>query len=93
MSEAPITEIKCPECYVSIWQNLEMPYLICPHCGARLPKLNQFSSEDANEGVFKEIQNENTQNYLFRNPAFDVDSVSDTCNTGSGNCISTFRIA
>jgi|GEM_PF-6121789 len=68
--------IICPKCQAELSQDdvdldygldeitkeeeLEMPYLICPHCGARLPEPNQFSSEDANEGVFKETQNENT---------------------------------
>lgn len=39
----------CPECHAEFYENPQIPYLICPHCGA---KLNEFSSEDADEGVF-----------------------------------------
>lgn len=42
-----MTKQLCPECQAIIWQNPEIPYLICPQCGCKLP---EHSSEDADEG-------------------------------------------
>ena len=42
-----MTKQLCPECDSVIWQNPEIPYLICPQCGCKLP---EQSSEDADEG-------------------------------------------
>lgn len=41
----------CHECYCDIWY-VGDKYLHCPHCGA---KLNECSSEDANDGVFTDL--------------------------------------
>jgi uncharacterized Zn finger protein (UPF0148 family) len=46
-----MTKKRCPECYCPFWDNPEIPYLKCPHCGA---KLNECSSEDADDGHFSE---------------------------------------
>jgi len=45
-----MTKQLCPECDSVIWQNPEIPYLICPQCGCKLP---EYSSEDADEGITK----------------------------------------
>lgn len=45
-----MTKQICPECYTVIWQNPALPYLICPHCGCKLP---EYSSEDADEGALE----------------------------------------
>lgn len=49
-------EKTCPECHCPYMDNPLMPWLICPHCGA---KLNEYSSEDASEGELQTILNHN----------------------------------
>ncbi len=44
-----MTKQSCPECQAIIWQNPEIPYLICPQCGCKLP---EYSSEDADDGKY-----------------------------------------
>jgi len=41
-------QCECPECHCDIWHTGER-YLHCPHCGK---KLNEASSEDADDGQF-----------------------------------------
>ena len=47
-------EKTCPECHAEFYENPQIPYLICPHCGA---KLNEYSSEDASDGELQTILN------------------------------------
>lgn len=44
----------CPDCGNQYWNDQAVQHIICPHCGA---KLNEFSSEDADDGKFKENTN------------------------------------
>ena len=42
---------QCASCDCDIWIKDGVRHLICPHCGA---KLNEYSSEDADEGKHEE---------------------------------------
>jgi predicted RNA-binding Zn-ribbon protein involved in translation (DUF1610 family) len=43
---------QCANCDCDIWIKDGVRHVICPHCGA---KLNEYSSEDADEGKFSKI--------------------------------------
>ena len=46
----PRYQTECPECHLDVWREQgQDKHVVCPHCGA---KLNEYSSEDADEGVF-----------------------------------------
>lgn len=50
----------CPDCYGDIYDER---HVICPHCGTPLPK-TQYSSEDADEGTFKEVDKDQIRQNL-----------------------------
>lgn len=50
----------CTDCYGDIHDER---HVICPHCGKPLPK-TQYSSEDADEGTFKEVDKEQIRQNL-----------------------------
>jgi hypothetical protein len=49
-----MTERTCPECHAEFYENQQIPYLICPHCRAKLP---EQSSDDADDGIFEKSIN------------------------------------
>jgi uncharacterized Zn ribbon protein len=48
VSKKPIPkyQVQCEQCECDVWFT-EDKHIVCPHCGA---KLNEFSSEDENDG-------------------------------------------
>jgi hypothetical protein len=59
MKPRQIVQGECPECSMTIWKrDCDLDHVICPYCGASLPKSNQYSSEDANDGFFSNDGNQ-----------------------------------